>query len=389
VALRSEVAERAAFERIRYAQAWEDPRSDIEGLRIGPGDDVLAVGASGDNALAFVAAGARSVVAIDFNPSQNHLLELKVGAIESLEAEDVQAFLGAREAPVERRDFFYRTVRPVLSEPARAFWDAHPGLLRAGVIHTGKFERYLQLFHRWLLPRIHSRRTVRRLFELSSPAEQEAFYREVWDTWRWRLLLRIFFGRFLLGRLGRDPAFFEYVEVDSVGDAFRARAEHALTEIPTADNWFLEYMVLGRYADPEKRLPPYLRPEHHALLRERARERIRLEEGSFEDYLPGQAEGAFSCFYLSDIFEWMSEEAFVRLLEEFWRVGRHGGRLAYRNLLVEREHPRALDGKLVHERDRSRELHFRDRSFVYRNFVVERIVKDSAEEAGESGGAAA
>ena len=360
---------------IRYSQAWEDPRCDIEGLAIGPEDDVLAVGASGDNALAFLIAGARSVTAIDFNPTQNHLLELKLSAIEALEPADVHAFLGV--TPSTARDYFYRQVRPRLSEDARAYWDSRPDLLERGVIHVGRFEGYFKLFRSYVLPLVHRRRTAERLFELETLEQQREFYERVWDKRRWRILFRMFFGKTLLGRLGRDPAFFKYVEVDKVGENFRKRAEHALTEIPIKDNWFLEYIVRGGYHAPHLRLPPYLRPEHHAYLREQGRARLNLAVGSFEQFLPTRGDDSFDCFYLSDIFEWMSEDAFADLLRLFHRVGRDGGRLTYRNLLVHREHPRALDGMLEHDAELSRRLHFKDRSFVYGNFVVERIKKGS------------
>lgn len=371
--MKSTIAERKVFQRILYSQAWEDPQADLDGLRLGPTDDVLAIGASGDNALAFCLAGPRTVTAIDFNPNQNHLLELKVAAIESLEPLEVQAFLGAR--PSTARAFFYRQVRPVLSEAARAFWDGRADLLERGVIHVGRFDGYLRLFANWVLPLIHDARTRRRLFELDSLEAQREFYRSTWDTWRWRTVFRVFFGKRVMGRLGRDPAFFKYVDVDRVGEQFRLRAEHALTELPTRDNWFLEYMTLGEYTDPDRRLPPYLRPEHHAQLRATARQKLRLVVGSFEEFLPTQPDGSFSAFYLSDIFEWMSEEAFVTLLRELVRTGRDGGRLTWRNLLVPRGHPRALDGVLVHEAELSKAIHFRDRSFVYGDFVVERITK--------------
>ncbi|RME72136.1 MAG: DUF3419 family protein, partial [Planctomycetota bacterium] len=52
--MKSEVRIAPVFRNILYAQAWEDPEIDREALRIGPGDDVFAICASGDNALAFL-----------------------------------------------------------------------------------------------------------------------------------------------------------------------------------------------------------------------------------------------------------------------------------------------------------------------------------------------
>ena len=367
--MRSEVAARPVFKRILYSQAWEDPDCDREGLAIGPEDDVLAIGASGDNALAFVLARPRSVTAIDFNPNQNHLLELKVSALETLDPDDLHAFLGVR--PSGSRAFFYRHVRATLSPAAREFWDAHPELIERGVIHVGRFEGFLGLFRRFVLPVVQRRRTVERLFSTDTVEEQQALYREAWDSRAWRTLFRLFFSRFMIGRLGRDPAFFKYVEVDQVGEAFRRRCEHALTELPVRENWFLEYIALGTY---RRAFPPYLRPENLPLLRERARATLRLEVGAFEEFLPRRPAGSYSCFYLSDIFEWMSEEAFAQLLRQFCRVARPGARLTWRNLLVPRVRPAGCDDLIEVDEPLSRKLHWQDRSFVYGNFVAARVL---------------
>lgn len=366
--MRSEVAARPVFQRILYSQAWEDPDCDREGLAIGPEDDVLAVGASGDNALAFVLSRPRSVTAIDFNPNQNHLLELKLAALEVLDPDDLHAFVGVR--PSGARAFQYRLLRPKLSPAAQAFWDAQPELIERGVIHVGRFEGFLGLFRRYVLRAVHRRGTRERLFEARTLAEQREFYQRRWNSLAWRTLFRLFFSRFLIGRLGRDPAFFKYVEVDQVGEAFRRRAEHALCDLPVRENWFLEYIATGTYRIS---LPPWMRPENLPLLRERARATLRLEVGSFEQFLPGQADGSFSCFYLSDIFEWMSEEAFADLLRQFVRVSRPGGRLTWRNLLVPRVQPAGLEGLLEVDPALSRRLHEQDRSFVYGNFVAARV----------------
>ena len=57
--------------------------------------------------------------------------------------------------------------------------------------------------------------------------EQADFYNKEWDTWLWRLLFRVFFSRLIMGKMGRDPAFFDQVE-GNVSDRIMERTRHAL-----------------------------------------------------------------------------------------------------------------------------------------------------------------
>ena len=65
---------------ILYSQCWEDPELRAEALTVTAADDVLSIASAGDNSLALLPDGPRSVTAIDSNPEQLHLLELKMVA---------------------------------------------------------------------------------------------------------------------------------------------------------------------------------------------------------------------------------------------------------------------------------------------------------------------
>ncbi len=52
--MRSEVATRAEFSQIRYAQVWEDADILLEGLDVQPGDVCVSIASAGDNALALL-----------------------------------------------------------------------------------------------------------------------------------------------------------------------------------------------------------------------------------------------------------------------------------------------------------------------------------------------
>src|SRR5512133_4318587 len=88
------IAERAAFDFIRYANCWEDAEILLEGLRPPPGSRILSVASAGDNSLALLLSDPEIVVAADINPAQVALVELKRAAMRELEYTDFLEFLG-------------------------------------------------------------------------------------------------------------------------------------------------------------------------------------------------------------------------------------------------------------------------------------------------------
>ena len=352
---------------IAYSQCWEDPDTARAALRITPDDDVLVITSGGCNVLALLLDQPRSITAVDINPAQNFLLELKLGAIQSLCHPDLLAFVGA--APSEDRRDLYRRVRGRLSADARQYWDRRQDAVQRGIIHCGRFERYLNMFRRLILPLVHSRQRVEQALRPKSLTEQRLFYHGVWDSLRWRALFRLYFGRWLLSRFGRHVGAFRHADPLDVSAHYLERARHALTEVPVADNYFLQYMATGEYRTT---LPAYLDPRHAEALRSLA-PRVRTVTGDLAGLLESVPAGSFSKFCLSDVFEFFSRERYETSLAEVVRVAGPGARLCYYNNLVTRSHPQSLDSKIQSEDCLAQSLHWNDRSFVYRRVVVERI----------------
>ncbi len=63
-------------------------RLDRQALELKSTDRVLVITSAGCNALDYVLAGAGQVYAVDMNPRQNALLELKLSGIRNLQYED-------------------------------------------------------------------------------------------------------------------------------------------------------------------------------------------------------------------------------------------------------------------------------------------------------------
>jgi len=352
--------------RIQYAQCWEDPRALEEGLSVGPGDDVVSIASGGDNTFALLLKGPRSLTAVDWNDAQIHLVELKMRAIENLGYEEFAGFVGAR--PSRDRSKLYKAIRGTLSEAARIYWDANPAPVARGIIHCGKFENYFRIFRRSVLPLVHGRRTVRRLLSASSAGEQLEFYNRTWNSGRWRMLFRVFFGKFLLGHLGRDPSYFRYVTLDKVADTLSGRARHALTEIPIRDNYFIEYILTGTYGRLDSG-PPWLRPSNFEALKRNVG-RLKLVRAGLDEYLGTLPDGAVSKFNLSDIFEYMPEGEVEASLREIGRVSGPGAKLVFWTLFIPRAVPRALAGRMTSSHELAERLLFEARAFFYGGFCL-------------------
>ena len=64
-----------------YNTCWEDPRLDRVALDIGADDNILVITSAGCNALDYALTSPNHVYAVDMNPRQNALLELKLSLI--------------------------------------------------------------------------------------------------------------------------------------------------------------------------------------------------------------------------------------------------------------------------------------------------------------------
>jgi len=366
------VKHNGVFEDILYAQCWEDPELDRAAFGIAPGDVVFTITSGGCNALAFLADGPSRVIAVDLNPYQNYLLDLKMAAFRELSYPDLLEFVGVRES--SRRPEMYGALRTRLTQESRIYWDGQREKISGGIIHAGRYERYMGLLRTWTRAAV-GKHVIGRFFEEDDPRLRAELFRTHWDTLAWKLLTRVLLSRTTMTLLFTG-AFFRYVEGDfSFGRHFASRVERALTELCPRDNPYLAYILLGRYYS-EQHLPPYLRPENYEAIRAGI-DRIELSTAACDGYFRRLPDSTISHFNFTNIFEWMPPETFEALLRETWRVARQGAIITYRNLLVHRERPDALAHLLSPCRDVARVLHDRDRSFIYRNYVVEHVIKET------------
>jgi S-adenosylmethionine-diacylglycerol 3-amino-3-carboxypropyl transferase len=365
--VQSAIARAADFSAIRYGQCWEDADILLEALAVRPGDTCLSIASAGDNTLALLAAGPARVIALDLSAAQLACLALRVAAYRALTHAELLELVGS--TPSARREELYRRCRPLLAPDVRRFWDAHSSAIQAGIGGAGKFERYFALLRTRILPLVHSRRLVARLLQGGARAQREALYDLRWDTWRWRALFRIFFSRLVMGRVGRDPSFFQYVE-GSVADRILARTRYALTALDPAANPYVQWILTGRHTTA---LPYALRPEHFDAIRAHL-DRLEWRCQSLEDYLTTAGRHTIDRFNLSDVFEYMSPESYRHVLARLADAARPGARLVYWNMLVPRCRPEDLADRIHPLPDLAERLHRADKAFFYSAFIVEEVL---------------
>jgi S-adenosylmethionine-diacylglycerol 3-amino-3-carboxypropyl transferase len=365
--MNSEAKAHADFSYIRYGQCWEDADVLLEALDPRPRHTCLSIASAGDNTLALLARNPERVIAIDLSPTQLWCLELRVAAFRELEYKEVLELIGS--APSQKRRELYRRCRRLLSADARSFWDSRLIDIDAGIGNAGKFERYFALFRERFLPLIHSRKTIASLLEERSIQEREEFYERKWNTWRWRLMFKVFFSRLVMGRFGRDPNFFKYVE-GSVASRILDRARYALTALDPCKNSYLQWILAGHHITA---LPFALREENFLRIRSNL-DRLEWRCQSVEEFITSSPETKIDRFNLSDIFEYTSSENYHRMLEILVRVSRSNARLAYWNMLAPRRRPEAMASWLRPLTPLAERLHSQDRAFFYSAFVVEEVI---------------
>lgn len=348
------------FSFIRYSNVWEDPNVLLQSLDAKSGSKMLSIASAGDNALAMLLLNPSEIVAVDLNSAQLSLMELKIVAIRELERSDVLKFLGFHLS--DKRIYTYHSLRLMLSKEARNYWDHNSHLIESGVVFCGKFEKYLQMFAQKILPWIHRPETVDQILEPKHEAAQVKFYNQKWNSWKWRLFLKTFFSRKLMGLLGRDPSFLSQVKLN-VGKFIMKQSAQHLKSVQAQNNHILEFCLKGAF---QKNLPLYLRAEYFNKVKSNLSSVI-LFKGYVEDAISNF--GSFDAYNLSNIFEYMPMGKFKKITSHLISTSNSKALFSYWNLMV----PRIMSNhsQLIKCNLNGESLQAQDLGFFYRSFISE------------------
>lgn len=386
--MKSEVKEnRVDFSLIRYSQCWEDTEVLLESLSIQENDICFGILSAGDNVFSMLAENPKKVVALDISFPQIALAKLKKEVFNSLSYEEMLEFMGVMKS--DKRVEIYDRIRENLDKEVKEYWDFNKEAIEKGIIHTGKFEKFFKIFREKILPFVHSKKRVEKLLEKKSMQERMEYYDNHWNNFRWKLMFKLFFSKYIVGKLGRDKEFFRYAE-KNISEEMKKRSRYALCELNPYENPYINYILTGNYR--KDCLPYFLRKENFDKIRKNLH-KVEILQSSVEEYLD-QIDFKIDKFNLSDIFEYMSAENYSKLMGKIYDNAEENALLAYWNLIVERNSEKlayeetdseiAVTGKEKNVKGKKYErmkeldkkLHEKDMTFFYTDFVVEKVIKN-------------
>lgn len=375
-----------------YNTCWEDPRLDKQAMEIGPDDDILVITSAGCNTLSYALENPRSIHAVDMNPRQNALLELKIAGIKELDFETFFRMFGEGHLP-EAKTIYRRRLRDRLSDWSRQYWDRkiykyferRKSFYFCGT--SGRFARGINAY----IDRVGRFRGDADALLASTDQDEQ---REIWQTQirkkLWSRTIRFLVNRDTsLSMLGVPRAQRRQIEKTYNGKVYRFVQDcldEVFGELPIRDNYFWRVYTTGRYT--ETCCPEYLEEKNFLALKGGLVDRIDIHTDTVAGFLE-KYDGTISRFVLLDHMDWLSDRYYDALVAE-WRAilakAAPGARVLWRSgglstdyidtVPVEWRGKKNLGEILTYHREWAAQLHKRCRVHTYGSFTIADLPSD-------------
>lgn len=330
---------------------------------------VVCITAGGGRVLNLLMARPEEIWAVDLNPAQNCLLELKVAGMRALDHAGYLRFLGVRDDA--ERLTTYAGLRAQLSEGARQYFDRRPQLVRDGVLYQGKLERYLRKIARVL--QVVRPLGIQQLFAFEDINKQREFLR-LFDTPFFRVIAETACRRGMLRTFSGDPGFYKYVpeEIALHRVIYGGILDH-FRECLARDNPLMQLAFFGRVIH-EHSLPFYLHAATYETVKD-ALSRVKLitRTCTMNDALAELGPHTVDAFSVSDISSYLDDTAHAQLFSDVLVAARRGAKLVSRSNIHHRPLLPEHERRLRRDRALERELSIADHSCVHK-FVIGEVL---------------
>jgi S-adenosylmethionine-diacylglycerol 3-amino-3-carboxypropyl transferase len=375
------------FDAFVYNQIWEDPRVDLQALKLDDNSRIITISSGGCNALNYLTVSPEGVTAVDLNRHHIFLLRLKLAALKHLPSyEDFFNFFGygKNEKNVEN---YKKYLAENLDPGTRKFWESNGffgSILygdrinffkKGGLYEHSRNGYFLRFFHKFA--NILGCKPAE-LIKAKTPEEQEELYQKY---------ISPFFDSFLIQTIGKMPVTMfglgippqqydelkkDLAEGGNVIDIYRERAHRLAVEYPIYENYFA-WQAFARKYDTENRqaVPDYLKEENYPTLKANA-DRLKTDIMSVTEKIRQEPHGAFNRFVFLDAQDWMNAEVMTDLWQTIADMAESGSRIIFRTAgassPIETNLPPELRAKYHYEEEWSKELFKQDRASIYGGF---------------------
>ncbi len=371
-----------------YNTCWEDPRLDHQALKLTADDTILVITSAGCNALDYALAGPRQVVAVDMNPRQNALLDLKLAGIRNLQYEDFFAMFGEGRLPGATK-IYEEKLRPALSEWPQRYWDRWIKFFdpqnRRPFYFRGTCGTFAMLINVYINRVAKLRPQINDLLDCATVAQQQEIYDRYLRARFWSKSMRFAMRRdTILSLLGVPRAQRHQIETQyqgGINQFLQDCVEAVFARLPLSDNYFWRVYMTGHYT--RECCPEYLKPENFQKLRDGLADRVQTHTDSVEGFLTKDPR-PISRFVLLDHMDWLSTRRLPLLAQEWQAIVRRaapGARILWRSAglrtefvdraqIVVEGKPRSVGELLTYDRPLAEELHSQCRVHTYGSFHI-------------------
>ncbi|MEI8164322.1 MAG: BtaA family protein [Betaproteobacteria bacterium] len=303
-----------------YNTCWEDPAVDRQALQLGPQDTMLVITSAGCNVLDYALQGPRRIHAVDANPRQTALLELKLAGIRMLEFDDYFRIFGDG-FHARFRDLYRHHLRDELSDFARGYWDRHGKWFtsRHGSFYYHGLSGFVARgFSSYFRMRPQLAGSIRELFACNDLEAQRRVYDdkvapELWTpTINWVLNRQLTMS--LIGVPHPQRRLVQAQHPGGVAGFIRDAIDYVFRHLPVTDNYFWRVYLYGSYT--RDCCPEYLKEHNFLALKNGLAECIEPHTCTVTEFLR-DSEEPISRFVLLDHMDWMSSYQPAALIEEW------------------------------------------------------------------------
>jgi betaine lipid synthase len=298
-----------------YAFTWEDPREDHKILNFNSNDTVLAITSAGDNILHYASLPnpPKRIHAVDLNPAQNHLLELKLACFRCLTHDQIWSIFGEGKI-ANFKEILINKLACHMSSQAFQFWIEKGELTfdpnGKGLYDTG-FSRWALRLARWVFAGFGVSKHVEELCK-STTMEQQS---DIWNNKIKSSLFNPVVSTLLVGNpiflwkaLGvpanqakmMGNSVFKYV-VDTLNPIISR-------SLISKDNYFYYLALMGKYA--YNNCPEYLTIKGYNRLSAKSNkspiDNIRIHTDTLNDVFDRLKEKSLTIAIIMDHMDWFN-----------------------------------------------------------------------------------